>query len=66
MKQSPPARPDRTYDVRTKINLTGQQGLVIEQGKRQAASGKKVRLMDIAADWLEERAKEQVDQKLKG
>lgn len=65
MKPLDKARPDRTHAIRTQINLTGMQGLVIEQGNRQASTGKKARLVDIAADWLEERAQDMISKRLK-
>ena len=66
MKPMNPERPDRTHAVRTQINAKGLQGLLIEQGNRQAATGKRARLVDIQADWLEERAEVIIQAKLKG
>ena len=65
MKPLNPARPDRTHAVRTQVSPLGVQGLLIEQGNRQQATGKRARLTDIAADWLEEKAKQIVDAKLR-
>lgn len=66
MKPLNPLRPDRTHAVRTQISAIGLQGLLIEQGNRQSATGKRARLTDIQADWLEEKAAEVVARKLKG
>lgn len=56
MKPMNPERTDRTHAVRTQINQKGMQGLLIEQGRRQAETGKRARLADIEADWIEEKA----------
>lgn len=46
-----------TYPVRTETALIVQDELIIEQGRRQTRT-ERPSLMSIAAEWLEEKAKE--------
>jgi len=57
---------DRTYAVRTQTKPIVRQALFILQGERQATSGEKVSMMEMAAELLEERAQEVVNTKLAG
>jgi hypothetical protein len=51
--------PDQgTYNVRTVTSDNVQQALYQEQGRRQSTKAGKVPLMEIAAEWLEEKAQE--------
>jgi len=50
------SRPDRSYPVRAQALPKVQQALNIEQANRQKATGKKVPLMSIVADLLENAA----------
>lgn len=59
-------QPERTHNVRTKVALIGIQGAEIEADNRKKATGKRGRLADIYADWIEERGAEVVAAKLKG
>jgi len=47
----------RTYNVRTKTDTLVRKALKIEQSNRQDEEGNEEKLMDIASDWLEERAR---------
>jgi hypothetical protein len=52
--QSPPKR---TYNVRTKTDTLVRKALKIAQSNRQDEEGNEEKLMDIACEWLEEKAR---------
>lgn len=52
------------YPVRTDTDISVQDELIIEQGKRQT-NKERVSLMTIAAEWLEEKAREKRDEREK-
>lgn len=53
----PPTLARETYSVRAETDVIVQEELLIEQGKRQTLK-ERTSLMAIAAEWLEEKARE--------
>ena len=57
MEASLLVKPERTYSVRIQAEPIVQKALIIEQGNRQIATGTQERLIDIASEWMEEKAR---------
>ena len=56
MVDSPKVQKPGSYHVRCLGSATVRQALQSEQARRMLQTGQKVNVMDIASEWLEEKA----------